>query len=80
MRAVRHENLVPFIGVSFDMDLLLIVTAYCTRGSLADILRDSELQLDNMFTSSLIVDLMKVRIQFSYFVLLNLDNLFTLFK
>lgn len=59
MREVRHENLLPFIGASVDTGCVCILTAYCARGSLEDVLQNDDLQLDNMFVASLVADLIK---------------------
>lgn len=60
IREARHENLIPFIGASVDAGNLAILTAYCARGSLEDVLANEDLHLDNMFVSSLVADLIKV--------------------
>jgi hypothetical protein len=37
-----------------------VLTAYCARGSLEDVLANKDLHLDNMFVSSLVSDILKV--------------------
>nr|XP_027233545.1 atrial natriuretic peptide receptor 2-like [Penaeus vannamei] len=59
MREVRHENLLPFIGASVDTGAVCVLTAYCTRGSLEDVLANDDFLLDNMFVASLVADLIK---------------------
>ncbi|KAJ1526714.1 hypothetical protein ONE63_008294 [Megalurothrips usitatus] len=59
IREVRHENLIPFIGACVDQGALCILTAYCARGSLEDVLANDDLHLDNMFVSSLVADILK---------------------
>ncbi|XP_043280235.1 guanylate cyclase 32E [Venturia canescens] len=59
IREVRHENLVHFVGAVVEAGAIFIVTTYCARGSLQDILRNSDLRLDTMFVSSLIGDLLR---------------------
>ncbi|XP_052127251.1 guanylate cyclase 32E-like, partial [Frankliniella occidentalis] len=59
IREVRHENLIPFIGACVDQGALCILTAYCARGSLEDVLANEDLHLDNMFVSSLVADILK---------------------
>ncbi|PSN36852.1 Guanylate cyclase 32E [Blattella germanica] len=59
IREVRHENLIPFIGACVDHGNLSILTAYCARGSLEDVLANKDLHLDNMFVSSLVSDILK---------------------
>lgn len=61
IREVRHENLVHFVGAVVEPGAIFIVTTYCARGSLQDILRNNDLRLDTMFVSSLIGDLLRVR-------------------
>lgn len=39
---------------------MAILTAYCARGSLEDVLANEDLHLDNMFVSSLVTDILKV--------------------
>ncbi|KAJ8923190.1 hypothetical protein NQ315_001744 [Exocentrus adspersus] len=59
IREVRHENLIPFIGASVDHGNVAILTAYSARGSLEDVLANQDLNLDNMFVSSLVSDIVK---------------------
>lgn len=40
---------------------MAILTAYSARGSLEDVLENEDLNLDNMFVSSLVTDILKVR-------------------
>uniref|UniRef100_UPI00398EEC97 retinal guanylyl cyclase 2-like n=1 Tax=Pristiophorus japonicus TaxID=55135 RepID=UPI00398EEC97 len=59
MKDVRHENINLFIGFFYDCGLLAIVTEFCIRGSLLDLLRNEDVKLDWMFKSSLLLDLIK---------------------
>ncbi|XP_067005765.2 guanylate cyclase 32E [Anabrus simplex] len=59
IREVRHENVIPFIGACVDHGNICLLTAYCARGSLEDVLANEDLHLDNMFVSSLVADLLK---------------------
>ncbi|KAB0794058.1 hypothetical protein PPYR_13678 [Photinus pyralis] len=59
IREVRHENLITFIGASVEHGNVAILTAYCPRGSLEDVLNNEDLHLDNMFISSLVSDMLK---------------------
>ncbi|XP_065090662.1 guanylate cyclase 32E [Ochlerotatus camptorhynchus] len=59
MRELRHENLITFIGASVDHGIVAILTSYCARGSLADVLANEDLTLDHMFVSSLVSDIVK---------------------
>ncbi|XP_039285437.1 guanylate cyclase 32E [Nilaparvata lugens] len=59
MRDARHENIIPFIGACVDAGNICILTIYCARGSLEDVLANEDLHLDNMFVSSLVADIIK---------------------
>ena len=49
-----------FIGICLDPGHEYIVTEYCQKGSLQDILENEQIQLDAMFKHSLIQDIAKV--------------------
>eukprot|EP00106_Octopus_bimaculoides_P006081 XP_014773523.1 PREDICTED: uncharacterized protein LOC106871537 [Octopus bimaculoides] len=57
IRELRHPNINPFIGACVDGPYVLIISEYCSKGSLQDILENEELQLDRMFTDSLVHDI-----------------------
>uniref|UniRef100_A0A182VU62 Guanylate cyclase n=1 Tax=Anopheles minimus TaxID=112268 RepID=A0A182VU62_9DIPT len=59
MREIRHENLITFVGASIDHGTVCILTSYCARGSLVDVLSNEDLKLDHMFVSSLVSDIVK---------------------
>lgn len=61
LRDMRHENLNLFLGFFQDCGVFAIVTEHCARGSLEDLIRNSDMKLDWMFKSSLLLDLIKVR-------------------
>ena len=61
MTEIRHENIVPFIGASVEFGGVFILTAYCARGSLQDVLQNPDFKLDTIFIASLVADLIKVR-------------------
>ncbi|XP_030632601.1 retinal guanylyl cyclase 2 [Chanos chanos] len=59
MKDLRNENVNPFLGFFADCDMFAVVTEYCSRGSLYDLLRNDDVKLDWMFKSSLVLDLIK---------------------
>uniref|UniRef100_A0A8D2ZJT1 Guanylate cyclase n=1 Tax=Scophthalmus maximus TaxID=52904 RepID=A0A8D2ZJT1_SCOMX len=59
MKDMRHENINPFLGFFHDCGVFAIVTEFCSRGSLEDLLLNDEVKLDWMFKSSLLLDLIK---------------------
>uniref|UniRef100_A0A674NR31 Guanylate cyclase n=1 Tax=Takifugu rubripes TaxID=31033 RepID=A0A674NR31_TAKRU len=56
---MRHENINPFLGFFHDCGVFAIVTEFCSRGSLEDLLENDDVKLDWMFKSSLLLDLIK---------------------
>ncbi|XP_061525053.1 retinal guanylyl cyclase 2 isoform X3 [Phycodurus eques] len=59
MKDMRHENVNPFLGFFLDCGVFAIVTEFCSRGSLEDLLLNDDVKLDWMFKSSLLLDLIK---------------------
>ncbi|XP_041474147.1 speract receptor-like [Lytechinus variegatus] len=59
MRDLCHPNLCQFIGACPDPPNICILTEYCTRGSLQDILENDDIKLDEMFIASLVSDIVK---------------------
>ncbi|XP_030606341.1 atrial natriuretic peptide receptor 1-like isoform X2 [Archocentrus centrarchus] len=59
MRDVQNEHLTRFIGACIDPPNSCIITEYCSRGSLQDILENDSITLDWMFKYSLINDIVK---------------------
>lgn len=62
-RDVNHENTVRFVGACIDIPrpTVLILTEYCPKGSLKDVLENEAIQLDWNFRMSLIHDIVKVQ-------------------
>uniref|UniRef100_A0A8C4HRH3 Guanylate cyclase n=1 Tax=Dicentrarchus labrax TaxID=13489 RepID=A0A8C4HRH3_DICLA len=56
---MRHENVNPFLGFFHDCGVFAIMTEFCSRGSLEDLLLNDDVKLDWMFKSSLLLDLIK---------------------
>lgn len=61
IRELRHENLVQIIGACVDPGNVFILMEFYTRGSLHDVLMDFDIKLDQMFISSLVADILRVR-------------------
>lgn len=56
---MRHENIVTFVGASVEHSNIYILTNYCARGSLENVLANQDLKLDHLFVSSLVFDIIK---------------------
>ncbi|KAM8871821.1 atrial natriuretic peptide receptor 2 isoform 3-T3 [Synchiropus picturatus] len=59
MRDIQFNHLTRFIGACIDAPNICIITEYCPRGSLQDILENESINLDWMFRYSLINDIVK---------------------
>ncbi|KAL8565518.1 hypothetical protein ACOMHN_049494 [Nucella lapillus] len=59
IRDLRHSNIVQFIGATVESHVSNIVTEYCSKGSLEDILENGDLKLDHMFIASIVSDILK---------------------
>ncbi|XP_018045826.1 PREDICTED: receptor-type guanylate cyclase Gyc76C-like [Atta colombica] len=59
LREIRHGNLNSFIGACVEPMRILLITDYCAKGSLYDIVENEDIKLDDMFIASLIHDLIK---------------------
>ncbi|KAL0119212.1 hypothetical protein PUN28_009653 [Cardiocondyla obscurior] len=59
LREIRHGNLNSFIGACVEPMRILLITDYCAKGSLYDIIENEDIKLDDMFIASLIHDLIK---------------------
>ncbi|KAF5896503.1 guanylate cyclase 2G-like [Clarias magur] len=57
MKELKHENLVQFFGVCNEPSNVCVVMQYCKKGSLKDILRNNEIELDWMFKLSFAYDI-----------------------
>eukprot|EP01137_Pigoraptor_chileana_P023903 Opistho-2@90985 len=60
VREAQHENINRFVGLCIDPGQITMLSAYCVKGSLEDILQDTgRFQLDWMFRYSLATDAAK---------------------
>ncbi|XP_057213833.1 guanylate cyclase 2G [Triplophysa rosa] len=57
LRELKHENLFQFFGVCIEPPNICIVMQYCKKGSLTDVLGNSEIELDSMFKISFAYDI-----------------------
>ncbi|XP_071788532.1 atrial natriuretic peptide receptor 1-like [Asterias amurensis] len=62
LRRLEHSNIIRFVGACTDgpddfKDM--IITEYCPKGSLQDILENDAIKLDSDFKSSLLIDVIK---------------------
>ncbi|KAL3089465.1 hypothetical protein niasHT_029176 [Heterodera trifolii] len=59
MKDLQHEHITRFCGACVDAPNYCIVTEYCPKGSLEDILENEKIKLDKMMKYSLLHDLVK---------------------
>ncbi|KAH1004880.1 hypothetical protein HUJ05_005648 [Dendroctonus ponderosae] len=59
LHGLRHENLNPLIGVLAEPPRAALVSEYCSRGSLQDVLQQDDIKLDWSFRLSLLTDLVR---------------------
>ncbi|XP_047001211.1 receptor-type guanylate cyclase Gyc76C-like [Schistocerca americana] len=59
LRDLRHDNVNSFIGACIEPMRILLITDYCAKGSLYDIVENEDIKLDMMFIASLVFDLIK---------------------
>ncbi|XP_037547159.1 guanylate cyclase 2G [Nematolebias whitei] len=57
MKEMKHENLVQFFGVCIEPPNICLVTQYCKKGSLKDVLNGSDVDLEWMFKLSFAYDI-----------------------
>nr|XP_061807359.1 guanylate cyclase 2G-like [Nerophis lumbriciformis] len=57
MKEMKHENLVHFFGACVEPPNVCLVTQYCRKGSLKDVLMASDVELDGMFKLSFAFDI-----------------------
>ncbi|GMR50984.1 hypothetical protein PMAYCL1PPCAC_21179 [Pristionchus mayeri] len=59
MKDLQHDHITRFTGACVDAPNYCIVTEYCSKGSLEDILENEKIELDSMMKYSLLHDLVK---------------------
>lgn len=60
MSKLVHENVLQVMGACVDMPNICLLTEFCPRGSLQELLHQSDMELDAMFKMSLLVDVSRV--------------------
>ncbi|XP_066464942.1 atrial natriuretic peptide receptor 1 [Eleutherodactylus coqui] len=75
MRDVQNEHLTRFVGACIDPPNICILTEYCPRGSLQDVLENESITLDWMFRYSLINDIVKGMLYLHNSVIVSHGNL-----
>ena len=56
-RELEHTNLCKFIGASIDIPYVYILTEYCPKGSLYDVLQNDDIPLNWSFRISFATDI-----------------------
>merc|ERR1719150_1146130 len=59
LKDLQHDHIVRFLGACLEQEKSFLITEYCPKGSLQDILEDDEFELDNDFKISLINDIVR---------------------
>ncbi|XP_046561340.1 atrial natriuretic peptide receptor 1-like [Haliotis rubra] len=54
---LKHSNLTTFVGICIESPNIVILWEYCNKGSLSDILDNSDMKLDSMFQFSIAIDI-----------------------
>lgn len=67
--------LFSFTGACVEPMRILLVTDYCAKGSLYDIIENEDIKLDNIFIASLINDLIKVNRDYCILLKLTVEKL-----
>nr|XP_022346077.1 atrial natriuretic peptide receptor 2-like [Crassostrea virginica] len=57
LRELHHDNLNQFVGANLEPENCYVLTLYCPKGSLQDILENDDIKLDWMFKMSFALDL-----------------------
>ncbi|ULU09938.1 hypothetical protein L5515_000445 [Caenorhabditis briggsae] len=59
MKDLQHDHITRFTGACIDFPHYCVVTEYCPKGSLEDILENEKIELDKLMKYSLLHDLVK---------------------
>ncbi|XP_014598913.1 PREDICTED: atrial natriuretic peptide receptor 1-like isoform X2 [Polistes canadensis] len=59
MKDLQHDHLVRFYGACVEPPQCCLLTEYCPKGSLQDILENEQIKLDRVFWGSLIHDIVR---------------------
>ncbi|VDM83663.1 unnamed protein product [Strongylus vulgaris] len=65
----NHENINPFIGLSYDSTHLYVLWTHCFRGSLAEQIfgkKDERATFENNFRGAFVRDILKVGVCFTF--------------
>lgn len=60
IRNLDHRNINPLVGACIDPMKTSILTVYCPKGSLQDVLENDTIKLDQIFKVSFATDIAKV--------------------
>lgn len=59
---MKADHVNSFIGATIDLNPV-VVTPYCSKGSVKDVLANDDIKLDTMFISSILADTVRVSLQ-----------------
>ncbi|XP_021373989.1 atrial natriuretic peptide receptor 1-like [Mizuhopecten yessoensis] len=59
MRSLKNTNVNPLIGASIEVEKIFLVSEYCSKGSLQDVLQNDHINLDRIFKISFASDIAK---------------------
>ncbi|KAI8786004.1 atrial natriuretic peptide receptor 1, partial [Biomphalaria glabrata] len=59
MKDLQNDHIVRFIGACIDFPNSCILTEYCPKGSLQDVLENEQIKLDWMFRYSIMQDIVR---------------------
>ncbi|XP_077977730.1 atrial natriuretic peptide receptor 2-like [Glandiceps talaboti] len=59
MRDLQYENLNPFIGACIEPGNICLLSQYCKKGSVQDVLENDNIKLDDTFKMSIAIDICK---------------------